>query len=161
VARARAALGDVATAGRALDLVWKLAPRDARAACKHLVREGQLASDPITAAVAAGLARRYVSPLNHPLWAAYVLSLWPVVALGDAAWVVIAIPMWILGAALTLRTISRAKRSERVNRELIDQALGGDVPISMPSSSSGFDAAFWVAADPNTSLQSAPRLHVS
>jgi hypothetical protein len=159
-ARARAVLGDVAAGGRTLDLVWKLAPRDARADGVRLARRGQRAANPITAAVAAGVARRYLSPRNHALWAAYVLSLWPVVALTDTAWALVSVPLWVLGAALTLRTISGAKRSERINRELVDQAMQEEDPISMPASRGGFEAAFWEVIEANTPLQTAPRLHV-
>jgi uncharacterized membrane protein SpoIIM required for sporulation len=160
VASARTVLRDIAWGGPALDLVLKPAPRDARAACVRLVTRGQRAPDPITAALAAGLARRYLSrPKNQALWIAYVLSLSLLVALAGAPWVGV-IGLWILGAALTLRTRGRVKRSEQVNRELVDQALRGEDPTSMPPSSSGFEAAFHEAIEAKTPLQTASRLHV-
>jgi hypothetical protein len=83
-----------------------------------------------------------------------------VVALTDTEWAVVSVPLWVLGAALTLRTISGAKRSERINRELVDQALRGEDPMSMPASRGGFEAAFWEVIEANHPLQTAPRLHV-
>jgi hypothetical protein len=160
LARARTVLRDIAGGGPALDLVWKPAPRSARAACALVLRRGHRAPDPITAAVAAGLARRYLSRRkNQALWIAYVLSLSIVAAIAGVGWVGV-IGLWILGAALTLRTRGRVKRSEQVNRELIDQAVRGEVPIPLPPTSEGFEAAFWSAIEANVPLQTRNRVHV-
>lgn len=87
MARARTALRDIAEGGPALDFVWKQATRSARAPCVRMVRRGQPAPDPITAAVGAGLARRYLSQRNQAPWIAFVLSLSLLAAVAGGGWV--------------------------------------------------------------------------
>jgi Stage II sporulation protein M len=147
MARARTILRDIAGGGTAFELLWKRAPRKARVACIRMVRRGQTAPDPISAAVAAGFARRSLSfPNNLATWIACALSMCLLVAVTDMAWGDFIVP-GILAAALTLWASTRVRRTERVNRELVDQALRGEVPIPSPGTSDGFEARFWAAIE--------------
>lgn len=143
MARARTMLRDIAGGRTAFELLWKRAPRKARVACIRMVRRGQTAPDPITAAVAAGFARRSLSfPNNLVTWIGCALSMCLLVAVTDMAWGDFIVP-GILAAALTLWASTRVRRTERVNRELLDQGLRGEVPIPPPAASEGFQARFW------------------
>jgi hypothetical protein len=70
------------------------------------------------------------------------------------------IGLGIFAAVLSLRSISRVRKTERVNRELVDQAVRGEVPIPMPAKRGGVDAAFWAAIGAGVPLQTRSRGHV-
>jgi hypothetical protein len=86
-----------------------------------------------------------------------VLFMSLLVAVTDMAWIE-GIGQGIVGTALSLRTMSSIRRSERVNRDLVDQALRGEIPMSMPPNSD-FEPAFQDAVDAMAPLQTARRLH--
>jgi Stage II sporulation protein M len=154
--RARTMLRDIAGGRTAFELLWKPAPRKARVACIRMVRRGQTAPDPITAAVAAGLARRSLSfPNNLVSWIGGALFICLLVAVTDMAWGDFIVP-GILAAALTLWANTRVRRTERINRELVDQALRGAVPIPSPGTSDGFEARFWAAIEAEVAPAPAP-----
>jgi hypothetical protein len=160
MARARTMLRDIARGRRAFALLWKQPPRNARVACVRMVRRGQTAPDPITAAVAAGLARRFLAfPNTLATWIACALTMWLLVAVADAAWGDVMVP-GIVAAALALWMRSRVRRTERVNRELIDQALRGEIPIPPPATSDGFEAKFWAAIEAGVPPQTPSRVRV-
>jgi len=147
MARARTMLRDIAGGRAAFVILWKQAPRRARVACIRMVRRGQTAPDPITAAVAAGFARRSLSfPNNLVSWIGCALSVCLLVAVTDMAWGDFIVP-GILAAALTLWATTRVRRTERVNRDFLDQALRGEVPIPLPGTREGFKARFWAAIE--------------
>ena len=68
------------------------------------------------------------------------------VAVTDMAWGDFIVP-GILVAALTLWASTRVRRTERVNRELLDQALRGEVPIPSSGTSNGFEVRFWATIE--------------
>jgi len=147
LARARTMLRDIAGGRAAFVTLWKQSPRRARVACMRMVRRGQTAPDPITAAVATGFARRSLSfPNNLVPLIGCALSTCVLVAVTDMAWADFIVP-GILAAALTLWASTRVRRTERVNRELLDQALRGEIPILLPGTSEGFEARFWAAVE--------------
>lgn len=56
--------------------------------------------------------------------------------------------------------MSRVRRTERVNRELVDQAVRDEVPIPPPATSGGLEAVFWAAIGAGVPLQTRSRVHV-